>query len=187
MLPRLSVLLLSLVSATMNFAAPLAPNLLPATDARFRYEGRFDRAEPKQPVVIWSGSRISLDFAGEHLALVFGPVADQCVFNVTIDGVTEIADIRTATRARYEWPKPLGSGRHHLEIFKRSEAAKGHAAFAGVELAAGAQAWVPLAPAYRLKIEFFGDSITAGPAMRTARWINGMISAPTIMRSAMPT
>ena len=164
MLPRLLVLglaTLSLLATTVSAAEP-ALKLLPASDARYRYEGRFDLADPAQPVVIWSGSRISLDFAGDRLALAFGAVVDQCVFNVTVDGATEIADLRNGAAARYVWPQPLSAGRHHLEIFKRSEAAKGHAAFRGAELAAGAQAWAPPAPAYRLKIEFFGDSITAG-------------------------
>ena len=161
MLPRLSLLLASLWFAPMTFAASPVPTLLSAADVRFRYEGRFDCTNPQQPVIIWSGSRVSVDFEGGHLALVFGAGSDQSVFNVTVDGVTEIADIRTAG-ARYAWPQPLGPGRHHLEIFKRSEAAKGHVAFSGIELAAGAQAWEPPVPAYKLKMEFFGDSITAG-------------------------
>ncbi len=157
MLPRLSAFLLSLLSVSPALAAPT----LPASDARFRYEGRVDHANPQQPVLIWSGTRVSVDFEGSHLALVFGAASDQSVFNVTVDGVTEIADIRSAN-ARYVWPRPIGAGRHHLEIFKRSEAAKGHVAFAGLELAAGAQAWAPPAPAYKAKFEFIGDSITAG-------------------------
>ncbi len=162
MLPRLSTLFLGLLSVTMSLAAPADALLLPASDARFLYEGRFDRANSQQPVVIWSGSRLSLDFEGSSLALEFGAVTDQAVFNVTVDGVTDIADLKAAKSARYAWPHPLAAGRHHLEVFKRSEVAKGHAAFAGVELAAGAQAWAPSVPAYKLKIEFFGDSITAG-------------------------
>ena len=94
--------------------------------------------------------------------LIFGPAVGQSVFNVTIDGATEIADIRAGAGARYVWPHPLAAGRHRLEIFKRSEAAKGHVAFRGVELAAGTKAWAPPALEYRLKMAFFGDSITAG-------------------------
>lgn len=162
MLRRLSVFLLGLLSVGPALAADFTPMLLSAADVRYRYEGRVDRAKPEQAVMIWSGSRASIDFEGSHLALVFGAVTDQAVFNVTVDGVTEMADLRAAARARYDWPHALGAGRHHLEIFKRSEAAKGYAAFAGIELAAGAQAWAPPAPAYKLKLEFFGDSITAG-------------------------
>jgi hypothetical protein len=161
MSPRLSLFILGLLSGAPALAVAAAP-LLPAQDARYLYEGRFDRTNPAQPVVIWSGSRIKVDFEGEHLAVVFGAAADQSVFNITVDDVTAVADIRAGADTRYEWRRPLGAGRHRLEIFKRSEAAKGQAAFLGLELAAGARAWAPPPPAYPVKFEFFGDSITAG-------------------------
>jgi len=140
---------------------PAAPGLtlFSASDPRFRYEGRFDRANPAQPVAIWSGSRISLDFEGEALAVVFGAATGQTFFNVTVDGTTEIAD---GSAGRFVWPRVLRPGRHHLEIFKRSEADAGHVVFGGIELAAGAGAWAPPAPAYKARIEFLGDSITVG-------------------------
>lgn len=140
-------------------SASAAMSLLAADDPRFRYEGRFDRTDPAQPAVIWAGDRISLDFDGATLAVVFGTVTGQAFFNVTVDGKTEIV---SGAGERFVWPHPLGPGRHHLEILKRSEADAGHVAFRGVELAAGAQAWAPGPPAYKLKIEFIGDSITAG-------------------------
>lgn len=136
-----------------------AMTLLPASDPRFRYEGGFDRANPGQPVVIWAGDRIGLDFEGDGLAVIFGGATGQNFFNLTVDGVTELVD---GSAGRFAWPRPLGSGRHRLEIFKRSEADAGHVAFHGVELVAGAQAWSPAAPAYRLRLQFIGDSITAG-------------------------
>ena len=162
MLPRLSLLCLGFLPLAAAPAAEPALTLLPASDARYRYEGRIDAADPAQPVLIWSGTRVLLDFAGDRLTVVFGSAVDQAVFNITVDGVTEIADLRTGLGGRFVWPRPLAAGRHRLAIFKRSEAAKGHAAFRGVELAAGAEAWAPPAPAYRLRMAFFGDSITAG-------------------------
>ncbi|HET7535142.1 MAG TPA: hypothetical protein VFJ90_01710, partial [Candidatus Didemnitutus sp.] len=133
--------------------------LLAASDPRFHYEGRFDRTDPAQPVMIWAGSRVSLDFEGNTLAVVFGTAAGQTFFNVTVDGATEVV---SGAVGRLVWPQKLGAGRHHLEIFKRSEADAGHVVFRGVELAAGAQAWAPEPPAYKLKMEFLGDSITVG-------------------------
>jgi len=143
-------------------SAAAEPQLLPATDARFRYEGRFDFADRAQPVVTWEGSRISLDFAGDFLALNFGAAADQNYFNAQVDDATEIVTVPAGAGSRFVWPHPLGGGRHHLVLFKRSEASAGQVAFRGVELAAGANAWAAPAPAYRLRMEFLGDSITAG-------------------------
>ena len=138
------------------------PILLSPADTRYRYEGRIDLADPAQPVLIWSGTRMAIDFSGDYLALNFGAVTGQCVFNVTVDGATEIADLRAGAYARYVWPRALPEGRHRLEIFKRSEASKGHVVFEGIVLDGFAEAWAPPAPGYRLKMAFFGDSITAG-------------------------
>ena len=162
MLPRLRLLALSFFLPFMSLFADPALALLPASDARFCYEGRIDASRPDEPVLIWSGTRVRLDFAGDQLVLIFGGAANQSVFNVTVDGTTEIADIRSGPGARYVWPHALTSGRHRLELFKRSEAGKGHVIFRGVELAPGAEAWAAPQPRYRLKLAFFGDSITAG-------------------------
>lgn len=135
---------------------------LPASDARYLYEGRFDRANPAQPVFIWAGSLIRLDFEGPALTVEFGPATGQNFFNVTVNGTTETVGVPAGEGYRFAWPHSLRAGRHQLEIFKRSEADAGHVVFAGVQLVIGAQAWAPGPPAYTLKIEFIGDSITAG-------------------------
>jgi lysophospholipase L1-like esterase len=161
-MPRSCIALIALLLAGHAFAAKAAVSdmtLIPASDPRFRLEGRFDRAKPAQPVVIWAGSRIGLDFEGGALTVVFGEATGQTFFNVTVDGVTEIA---TGAAGRFAWPGKLGPGRHHLEIFKRSEADAGRVVFHGVELAAGAKAWAPEVPAYKFKLQFIGDSITVG-------------------------
>src|SRR5580658_1280261 len=52
------------------------PNFLPASDSRFRYEGRLDFADPAAPVVIWQASRVAVDFGGDTLALRFSGASD---------------------------------------------------------------------------------------------------------------
>jgi lysophospholipase L1-like esterase len=154
--------LLLIAAAVPSLVADPDMTLLPANDSRYLLEGRLDRANPAQPVVIWAGSRISLDFGGSALAVVFGEATGQNFFNLTVDGVTEIIGVPAGPGQRIVWPHALGEGRHTLQLFKRSEADAGHAAFRGVELAAGAQAWAPTPPAYRFRMEFIGDSMTVG-------------------------
>lgn len=163
MLPRLFVLFAGLSLAATLAAQSSADSMqfVPASDSHFRYDGRFDLTKPRQAVAIWSGSRIGLEFSGDRLVLIFDTAIDQSVFNVTVDGVTELLDIRRGPGLRWAWPKPLATGRHRLELFKRSEASKGHVAFRGVELARDAKVWTPPAPTGP-KFAFFGDSITAG-------------------------
>jgi lysophospholipase L1-like esterase len=143
-------------------ASLVPPQLIPAGDARFHCEGRMDHSDKSGPVVIWAGSRISLDFEGTQLALRFAEGWGQNYFNVRVDGTNTIVGLAPGEAQRIEIPMTTGPGRHHLVLFKRSEAAKGHVRFLGVELAPGARAWAPDPPIDRLKIEFFGDSITVG-------------------------
>ncbi len=133
-----------------------------ASDTRFRYEGRFDFADSNAPVIIWQASRISLDFDGDALVLLFDDAKGQCYFNATVDGSNTVIEVREGQPIRPATQTGLGSGRHHLELFKRSEADAGTVRFRGVELTGGAQAWAPAPPAYLLRMEFFGDSITVG-------------------------
>ena len=156
-------------SATRNFQ-PVAPEpqtnrltlQIPAADARFRYEGRFDLSDSNAPVIIWQSSRISLDFEGDTLGLLFDDAKGQCFFNAEVDGSNTVVEVREGKPAQPATLSGFGPGRHHLALFKRSEADAGTVHFRGVELAAGEKAWVPPLPACRLRMEFFGDSLTVG-------------------------
>ena len=169
-------------STTQNFQ-PAAPELqtgcltlrIPATDARFRYEGRFDFSDSNAPVVVWQASRISLDFEGDALGLLFDDVKGQCFFNAEVDGSNTIVEIREGKPVTPATLAGFGPGRHHLVLFKRSEADAGTVRFRGVALAAGEKAWAPPAPVYPLRMEFFGDSITVGACNEdgdTDQWDN---------------
>jgi len=143
-------------------AAELAVQSIPAADSRFRYEGRCDFADPAAPGIVWQGTRISLDFEGERLALRFTGASGQNFFDASVDGATQVVAVPAGATQRIELPLHPGPGRHRLALFKRNEAASGTVRFAGVELVAGARAWAPPPPDYQLRMEFIGDSITAG-------------------------
>jgi lysophospholipase L1-like esterase len=157
-------------SATQNFQPQAVPELqtnrltlrIPATDARFRYEGRFDFSNSNAPVIVWQASRISLDFEGDALGLLFDDAKGQSFFNAEVDGSNTVVEVREGKPAQPVTLASFGPGRHHLVLFKRSEADAGTVCFCGVVLAAGEKAWSPPPPAYRLRMEFFGDSITVG-------------------------
>jgi lysophospholipase L1-like esterase len=135
---------------------------IPASDPRFRYEGRFDFSDTNSPVLIWQASRISLDFEGNTLGLDFDNAKGQCFFNATVDGSNTVVEIREGKPALPATLTGLGAGRHHLVLFKRSEADAGTVCFRGIELTTGEKAWAAPVPVYRLRMEFFGDSITVG-------------------------
>jgi lysophospholipase L1-like esterase len=137
-------------------------NWIPAADTRFRYEGRFDFSDRDAPVVIWQASRISLDFEGGTLALFFDDAKGQCFFNAQVDDSIRIVEVREGMQINGIRFTNLGDGRHHFVLFKRSEANAGTVRFRGIEIARGAHAWPSKPPAYKLAMEFIGDSITVG-------------------------
>ncbi|HEY1629049.1 MAG TPA: GDSL-type esterase/lipase family protein, partial [Tepidisphaeraceae bacterium] len=79
-----------------------------------------------------------------------------------VDGVTKIVAVNEAAAPENASFENLGGGRHHLILFKRTEATAGTVRFRGVEFETAAHAWIPHDPAYKLKMEFIGDSITVG-------------------------
>jgi lysophospholipase L1-like esterase len=133
-----------------------------ASDPAFSYQGRFDRTDPAAPVVVWESSRIAVDFSGTFLALLFGRAVDQNYFDADVDGESRIIAVEPGRKSEIVWPGPLGPGRHHLVLLKRSEASAGSAAFSGIEIGADASVEKPVAGKAALKMLFLGDSITAG-------------------------
>lgn len=135
---------------------------MPASDPCFHYAGRFDFADPASPVIIWEASTISVDFDGDRIEAKFSGVSDQVFFDATVDGSSTIIALRKGSPDATVALPVSGAGRHHLELFKRSEASAGTVHFNGIEVAAGSGVYPPAAPRYRVRMEFIGDSITVG-------------------------
>jgi len=149
--------------------------LIPAADARFRYEGRIDFSKTNAPVIIWQASRIGIDFEGNAIRLLFGDANCQNFFNAQVDGSKKVVEANEGTPASPATLSGLGPGRHHLVLFKRSEANAGTVQFRGIEIAPRAKAWAPTPRQYKLAMEFIGDSITVGACNEdgaTDQWEN---------------
>jgi lysophospholipase L1-like esterase len=155
-------------------AEKVVQKILPS-DARFRYEGRFDFCDVNSPVVIWQASRISIDFEGDTITLLFDSARGQNFFNAQVDKSNTIVEVNERTPPKGATLTGLGKGRHHLVLFKRSEANAGTVRFRGVQIEAGVRAWKPAPVAYKLKMEFIGDSKTVGACNEdgnTDQWDN---------------
>lgn len=111
---------------------------------------------------MWQGSRITIDFEGDSIALQFANAKGQNFFNAQIDDRSSLVEVSENSPVVGNVFTDLGAGRHRLILFKRSEAAAGTVQFRGIELADGASAFRPEKRPYRLSMQFFGDSITAG-------------------------
>ncbi len=135
---------------------------IPAADGRFHYEGRIDFSDTNAPVLIWQASRLGIDFEGNAVQLLFDDAKGQNYFNARVDASNTIVEANEGIPVSPATLSGFGPGRHHLELFKRSEASAGTARFRGIEIAPPAKVWAPPPPHYRLAMEFIGDSITVG-------------------------
>jgi lysophospholipase L1-like esterase len=148
---------------------------IPASDPRFHYEGRIDFSDSNAPVLIWQASRISIDFEGSAVRLLFSSAKSQNYFNALVDGSNTIVEANEWMPIQPAMLSDFGPGRHHLELFKRSEASAGTVHFEGIEIAPRANGWTAPPPHYQLAMEFLGDSITVGACNEdgaTDQWDN---------------
>ncbi len=153
-------------------AATAPAVFVPASDPRIQCIGRFDLSDPKAPRFAWSGSIIQVRCQAEKITLLLkdDPPANRTDdsgapfrnwFDVLIDGRLAGTFIASPGRTRYDLPRPLGNGPHTISVFKRTEAVVGVCTFLGFELSGGGRLLDPPARPER-RIEFIGDSITAG-------------------------
>ncbi len=131
------------------------------------------------PVFDWSGSGIVTSFTGSAISVTLTsyPYSEDMGFNemqVVVDGTAvtptghglvlnnngacSSTDVCTGT---YSLATGLGAGQHTVELYKRTEANYGYVQFGGFKNITGG-ALVATPDPYPRRIEFIGDSITAG-------------------------
>ena len=153
--------------AATKLTAPASRNdrltqRIPASDPRFRYAGRIDFSDTNAPAVIWQASRISIDFEGSAVRLLFDGAKGQNFFDAQVDSSNTVVEAREGMPVNPATLSGFGPGRHHLTLFKRSEANAGTVRFRGIDIVPKTKVWMPTPPHYRLAMEFIGDSITVG-------------------------
>ncbi len=132
--------------------------------SNINYAGRIDFNDSRGAVLYWSGTSIKLNFEGESIEAVLEDETGDNYFNVIIDGGEPTILKPDTTRANYLLASELGPGPHSIELFKRTEWSAGKTFFSGFVIRGNARALPKDSPRKR-KIEFYGNSITAGYAV----------------------
>ncbi|MDR7332049.1 GDSL-type esterase/lipase family protein [Roseateles asaccharophilus] len=136
---------------------------IPADDARLRWVGRIAAgALSSSKLLAWSGSELRARFTGRELSLEFSSTHwGTSHFTVEIDGRALPLAVPGKGLTVWRLREPLADGEHTLRLIKRTEASMAEASFHGLRLAEGGRLLDP-PPPRALKLEFYGDSITAG-------------------------
>lgn len=144
---------------TFLFILPLhADTLIAPNQAGINYYGRFDFTDSAKPRCNWSGSIIEASFPGPTIGMRMDFI--NALYDVEIDGVLDTV-ISTGSVKDFVFRKNLSTQNHTVRIMLRSEDHYGAGTFLGLYLANGKVLSAPPAKPV-LKIEFIGDSYTAG-------------------------
>lgn len=147
-------LLLAVCCLTAVHGTELKPD-----DSRVRYLGRFDRIDAAGPRCAWTASSVTVAISGGSLSVKFKD-GGKNVWQVIVNGQpTEVIALQAGEQT-YPVATGLPSGRHVVELFKRTEAQQGVTQVLGFQLDGG-EALVP-EPARKRRIEVIGDSISCG-------------------------
>jgi lysophospholipase L1-like esterase len=120
--------------------------------------GRFDRSNPKEVRFDWPGCVIEAAFSGTTATILVSGMESN--FNVYLDGKRLENLIMKSGVEKYSI-SGIGAGNHQLRLVKRTEGTWAVNVFRGIEVdASQTPVSLPAAPKYR--IQFIGDSFTAG-------------------------
>lgn len=128
---------------------------------QIEYWGRMDKSVAGQTTLYWSGSSIKFNFEGESVKVLMQDETGDNYYNVIVDNDSVVLLRPDTVKQYYTLAKNLTDGSHTLEIFKRTEYDRGYTNFFGFELEGNAKL-LAKPQAKKRKIEFYGNSITAG-------------------------
>jgi lysophospholipase L1-like esterase len=156
-------------AATETRFADTTPRIYAPEDPGILYAGRIDFSRPAEPKFSAPGVYIRARFRGTGASFLlkdeFKWGTNRNYFDAVIDEKTVVKIAPEEGVTRYEAAAGLPNAEHTITLVKRTEASIGYSTFLGFEFA-GEILPPPERPARR--IEFIGDSITAGAGIEAA-------------------
>ena len=134
------------------------------SNSQIDYSGRIDSSQAKGIQLYWSGTSIKFNFEGQSISALMEDDTGDNYYNVVIDKDSLFIFRPGTTKRYYQLASELPKGKHTIEIFKRTEWDRGTTSFYGFKIEGNAKLLPKPAPNKR-KIEFYGNSITAGYAV----------------------
>ncbi len=154
---RLVCILLTIICTAVRAAVTI-----PANDPNILYTGRIDFSNPLAPVLSWSGSSVIANFQGTSIKATLNEMGGNYFYSIIDDGTPNKIPLLSGTRT-YTIATGLADTTHKVEIYKRSEAINWPSEFVNFIIDNGKKLTPPPRPIR--KMEFYGDSITAGLAL----------------------
>lgn len=134
------------------------------SNPEIEYWGRVDTISSEAAQLSWSGTSIKMNFEGESIQALMKDESGDNYYNVIIDNDSISVFRPNTTKQYYQLASNLSKGKHSIEIFKRAEWDRGKTSFFGFKINNDAKL-LPKSTPKKRKIEFYGNSITAGYAI----------------------
>ena len=135
---------------------------VPYNDTHVSYMGRIENVENQYALIYWPGTSVSINFQGTDIKVVLKNGKEDAYFYAIVDGNDK--DARKIKADTLQSAITVASGlkntRHSLQLFKLSNNTS-YTYFYGFELSNGSTV-LKATPLPKRKIEFYGNSITAG-------------------------
>lgn len=134
------------------------------TNPLIEYSGRIDTTGSDGADLYWSGTSVKINFEGASIRALLEDARGDNYYNVIIDD-TFVLMIKPGTvKKYYKLASDLTKGKHSAEIFRRTEWDRGKTTFYGFKIQGDGKI-LPKTPPKKRKIEFYGNSVTAGYAV----------------------
>jgi len=160
-----TIRLLILVSVILTLSCTEKKDLIIAyNNPNIGYWGRIDTTTHDAAELYWSGTSIRLNFEGQTISAIFDEERGDNYYNIIVDNESPYILHPDSIQQSYELASGLPEGPHTVEIFKRTEYDRGWSRFYGFSITGKGKVLPKDAPKKR-KIEFYGNSITAGYAI----------------------
>lgn len=156
--------LLTAVVLVLSIQSGWSQQAIKSSDTHIHYMGRIN-FEDSAAELSWPGSSATINFTGTGVKAVLKDQYGTNYFKVIVDG-KPLPDIQldSSVKQTYTLVSGLPTGKHQLELFKRTEWTFGKTWLYSFELDSNTTiASAP--PVKKRKIEFYGNSITCGYAV----------------------
>ncbi len=135
-----------------------------SSNQEIEYWGRIGNTNNNGKELYWSGTSIKINFEGESIKAILKDEKGDNYYNVIVDADSVVLLRPDSTKKSYLLAENLPKGKHSVELFKRTEWDRGKTTFYGFEIEGKAKVLAKALPK-KWKIEFYGNSITAGYAV----------------------
>ncbi len=137
---------------------------IPYHNPELMYEGRIDSTAIKAAQLFWSSTSISMNFEGNSIKALMQDENYDTFYTIVIDNDEPFTIQPDSLENFISLGENLADGSHTIQVHRNSEWTRGTTIFKGFEIE-GYPKLLPKNTEPSRKIEYYGDSVTAGASV----------------------